>query len=124
MALTTFSLIITGKAIARLFVSDIEVIELASIMFVDVSIMQIFDGIQSVSLGALLGILDSYWATMVTLISYWLLALPLGYVFAFSFDLGALGIWMGFACGLFIAASLLFWRLNYKTLSLAIQSKF
>lgn len=122
MALITFGLLITGKAIAQSFVADTQVVELASVMFLVVGIMQICDGVQSVSLGALRGILDSRWATIVTLISYWLLALPLGYVFAFRFGLGAPGIWLGFACGLFIAASLLFWRMHRQTFRLASQS--
>jgi MATE family multidrug resistance protein len=122
MALITVGLFMTGKAIAQSFVADTQVVNLSSTMFLVVGMMQICDGVQSVSLGALRGILDSRWATIVTLISYWLLALPLGYVFAFQFGLGASGIWLGFACGLFIAASLLFWRMHHQTFRLASQS--
>lgn len=122
MVIITIGLLISGKAIAQLFVADTQVTELASVMFLIVGMMQICDGVQSVSLGALRGILDSRWATIVTLFSYWLLALPLSYVFAFYFSLGAPGIWLGFACGLFIAAFLLFRRLHCQTLCLASQS--
>jgi MATE family multidrug resistance protein len=84
-------------------------------MFIATGVMQIVDGIQSVSLGALRGVLDNRWPTIVTLIAYWLLALPLGYVFAFTFAWGAPGVWAGFGLGLAFAAVALFWRFAVKS---------
>ncbi|NJR71764.1 MAG: hypothetical protein HC782_00905 [Gammaproteobacteria bacterium] len=66
--------------------------------------MQLMDGVQSVSLGALRGMLDNVWPTRVSLIAYWLLALPLAWVIAFQFKVGAAGVWAGFAAGLAVAA--------------------
>lgn len=70
MIVFTVGLLITGRAIAQLFVTDIRVIELASTLFIVVGIMQVCDGVQSVSLGALRGILDSRWATIATLFKH------------------------------------------------------
>jgi len=52
---------------------------------------------------------------MMAFIYYWLCAIPIGYVAAFWFGAGAVGIWAGLATGLFIAAITLtirFWLLT------------
>jgi MATE family multidrug resistance protein len=63
-----------------------------------------------VSLGALRALLDTRWPTGVTLVAYWLVALPLGWLLAMPFGFGAAGFWTGFAIGLASAAILLFRR--------------
>lgn len=110
----TLLLVVAGASIARLFVADEAIVAIARLMFIATGVMQIVDGIQSVSLGALRGILDNRWPTVVTLIAYWLLALPLGYAFAFTLDWGAPGVWAGFGAGLMFAAVMLFWRFSAK----------
>lgn len=99
-----------GERIARTFVDDASVIGIASSMFVAVGLMQVFDGVQSVSLGALRALLDNRWPTAVTLGAYWALALPLGWLLAVPLGQGAAGFWAGFAVALSIAAVLLLRR--------------
>lgn len=108
----TFALLVafTGDHIASAFVDDASVVAIASGMFVAVGAMQFFDGIQSVSLGALRALLDTRWPTGVTLVAYWLVALPLGWLLAMPFGFGAAGFWTGFSIGLASAAILLFRR--------------
>ncbi|PAV72466.1 hypothetical protein WR25_08955 [Diploscapter pachys] len=53
---------------------------------------------------------DYRWPVGVTLLSYWLLALPMSYWLAFHSALGPVGVWVGFACGLAVSAVLLPWR--------------
>jgi MATE family multidrug resistance protein len=108
--LFTTALIVAGANIAAAFIDDRTVIAAATAMFVAVGIMQIFDGIQSVSLGALRALLDNRWPTLVTLGAYWLLALPFGWLFAIPLGFGAAGFWGGFALGLAVAALLLLLR--------------
>lgn len=96
-----------GEHISRLFIDEPDVIAAATAIFVTVGIMQIFDGLQSVGLGALRGLLDNDWPTRVSLVAYWLVALPLSIVFGFTLNLGAPGVWAGFGVGLAVAALLL-----------------
>jgi len=42
---------------------------------------------------------------------YWAVAMPTAFMTAFIVPLGATGIWIGLAAGLFVAATLLGWRL-------------
>ncbi|MCU0494541.1 MAG: MATE family efflux transporter [Chloroflexaceae bacterium] len=114
-ALFTVGLTVGGEQIARAFVGEADVIALATVMCLAIGVMQIFDGVQSVMLGALRGILDTRWPTLVSLVAYWLLALPLGYGLAFGLGMGAPGVWAGFAAGLALAAVLLSWRFRRKS---------
>lgn len=99
-----------GDVIARAFVTDPAVVAAATAMFVAVGVMQVFDGLQSVSLGALRGILDNLWPTRVALVSYWLIALPLSILFGFYLGYGAPGVWSGFGIGLAVGGALFLWR--------------
>jgi MATE family multidrug resistance protein len=110
----TLVLLIFGQAISAAFVSDANVIAVATAMFAAVGLMQVFDGLQSVSLGALRGILDTTWPTHVSIIAYWLIAIPLGYALAFWLSFDAPGLWLGFALGLAVAAVLLIGRLRTR----------
>lgn len=107
----TAILVTSGDWVARQFVSEADVITIATLMFVTVGAMQVGDGVQSVSVGALRGIFDNRYPTVVSLIAYWLIALPLSYAFGFWFKWGAPGVWAGFGGGLVVACVLLVRRL-------------
>jgi MATE family multidrug resistance protein len=51
--------------------------------------------------------------TLITLIAYWIVGLPVGYWLAFPMDMGPHGIWFGLLISLTIAAVLLFVRFHY-----------
>jgi MATE family multidrug resistance protein len=76
------------------------------------AIFQLSDGIQVVGLGALRGMADVKIPTLITLVAYWIIALPLGYILGFSIKMGAFGIWIGLLGGLTIAAVLLYIRFD------------
>jgi MATE family multidrug resistance protein len=110
----TVLLVLVGEGVALLFVSDPAVVLVAAVAFVAVGLMQILDGIQSVSLGALRGILDNDWPTGVSLVGYWVIAMPAGYFAGFVLDWGVAGVWVGFGVGLLVASVLLVWRLRFQ----------
>jgi multidrug resistance protein, MATE family len=115
--LFTVLLIVFGAQVAGLFVREEPVIEAAALMFVVWGMAQVFDGIQSVGVGALRGVFDNRYPTVVSLIAYWLISLPLSYAFGFWFAWGGAGIWAGFCCGLAIASVFLVLRLRKVTQS-------
>ncbi len=98
-----------------LYADELEVLQIASVLLVIAAIFQIFDGVQVVALGALRGLEDVKMPTIVAIISYWLIGLPLGYVLGFKLDLGIEGIWYGLLTGLAITAITLFLRFNILT---------
>ena len=104
-----------------LYIEDSQVIEQAAILMIVAGLFQLSDGIQVVALGALRGMSDVKIPTLITLIAYWIIGLPLGYVFGFTLGQGALGVWYGLLAGLTIAAVLLFIRFN--NLSMKLQNQ-
>jgi MATE family multidrug resistance protein len=70
-------------------------------------IFQIADGVQVTAMGGLRGLADVRAPMLFAFTYYWLCAIPIGYLAAFVFKAGAVGIWAGLATGLFIAADTL-----------------
>lgn len=103
--------LLAGKWLAGQFVDDGAVIAAAGSIFVVVGLFQIFDGAQVACLGALRGMSDVNVPMAITFLTYWVVALPLGYVLGFWLEWRAVGVWMGLAFGLLAAATLLRWRL-------------
>lgn len=103
----------TKNIIPHYFSKSENVISIASALFVIAAIFQLSDGLQAVALGVLRGVQDVRIPTAITLIAYWIIALPLSYWFAFNQNLGIYGVWYGLSIGLTIAAILLFFRFNY-----------
>jgi MATE family multidrug resistance protein len=94
------------------YTTDSQVIEVASSLLIIAAFFQISDGVQVVGLGALRGLADVRIPTAITLVAYWVLGLPVGYVLATYFNMGVYGIWYGLLLGLSVAAILLTLRFN------------
>ena len=95
------------------FSSEKEIIELASKLLIIAAMFQLFDGIQVTAIGALRGLEDVKYPTFITLVGYWLIALPLAYLLAFTFKLETIGIWIALLVSLTFVAVALSWRFNY-----------
>jgi multidrug resistance protein, MATE family len=101
------SLFVAARPLAGLFVDDPAVVETAARLLVIAAIFQIFDGGQVVGAGALRGLTDVRVPTAITFVAYWLIALPLGYIWGVRGGGGPEGIWAALALGLAAAALLL-----------------
>ena len=108
--------------IAGLYINDQEVINIAIVLITVGGFFQLFDGIQAVSLGILRGIADVNLPTGITLVAYWGLGLPVGYVLAFWFGYQGLGLWLGLTAGLAFAAIFLTWRFYVRVKQMEIES--
>ncbi len=95
-----------------LYIDDPEVISLSASLLIIAGLFQLSDGVQVVGLGILRGLEDVKIPTIVTLIAYWVLGLPLGYVMAFEWGWAEKGIWIGLLTGLTITAVMLFYRFH------------
>ena len=115
MSLSAVSFWFGGLWLARGFVNDPAVVELAARLLVVAAIFQLFDGAQVIGSGALRGLSDVRVPAAITFVSYWLLAIPGGYVLGLHTSLGAVGIWTGLAAGLAVAAVLHAWRFTLLT---------
>jgi MATE family multidrug resistance protein len=96
--------------IPALFVPDEEVIKIAAMLMLIAGLYQFFDGMQVVLLGALRGFEDVKIPMFIQTGVYFFVVLPVCYVLAFTFRLGAAGIWTGYLAGLFLVSILLLLR--------------
>jgi multidrug resistance protein, MATE family len=115
MLVSTAILVLFGGLIAKAMASTPAVATLAAGMFVVMAFLQIVDGVQTTALGALRGIGDTRWPTVVSLVAYWIIALPLAWLLAFPAGFGPLAIWAGYGLGLAFAAVMLPLRFLRRT---------
>lgn len=104
-----------GGVIAAWFVRDSAVIALAAQLLIVASLFQLFDGVQVIAASSLRGITDVRIPALITLVAYWGVALPLGYLFGVRGPYGAVGVWTALAGGLAFAAIFLTARFVRRT---------
>ena len=114
MAICGFMFIIFREPLAALYVKDEFVRNLAASLLVIAAAFQVSDGIQAVGLGVLRGLTDVKVPTLVTFFAYWVIAIPLGYVLGFTFEMGVSGIWYALLTGLTLAGLLHIIRFQNK----------
>jgi multidrug resistance protein, MATE family len=107
--------VLGGEFLAGLFIESSDVVRLAAQLLLIAAIFQIADGLQVVAISALRGLSDVRVPALVAVLAYWVLAVPFGAALAFGWKQGAVGIWIGLATGLGVAAFSLVWRFQRKT---------
>ena len=107
--------IVLNEFLPTLYIDNEDVIRIASSLIVIAALFQISDGIQGVGIGVLRGLTDVKIPTLITFIAYWVLALPIGYLFGFVFHFGVEGVWVGLLLGLTASAAMLTIRFNIKS---------
>ena len=115
MVIFAVVIVIFKGSMVRWFTSDQQVIEIASRLLLFAAAFQVFDGVQVVSLGLLRGMEDARVPARLTMLSYWVVALPVSYFFGIYLAGGMDGLWTGLTLGLFVAAALLYLRFIKQT---------
>jgi multidrug resistance protein, MATE family len=121
MSATALIFILFREFLPSLYIDDLDVIKMSASLLVIAGLFQLSDGIQVVALGALRGMADVRVPTIVTLVAYWIIGLPLGYVFGFILDMKEVGIWYGLLIGLTITGALLLFRFHSLSAKLLKQ---
>ena len=89
-----------------------EILRIGTLLLVLASMFQFVDAAQVMALSLLRGLQDTRVPMLITVISYWLIGIPISYILGFIFDFRGTGIWLGLVVGLAIAALLLWSRFN------------
>jgi multidrug resistance protein, MATE family len=87
------------------FTGETQIISLAAKLLIIAALFQLF--------GVLRGLEDVKVPTVIALVGYWLIALPLSYLLAFNLKLETVGIWIGLLVALMTVSGGLLWRLHY-----------
>lgn len=104
MGLMAILFALANKPIVALYITDQVVAPMAVNLLIIAAFFQLSDGVQCVSLGVLRGIADTKIPTLVTIIAYWVIGIPSGWIMATTFDMGLYGIWVGLSLGLTFSA--------------------
>ena len=122
MSFSGIIFVVGREFLPSLYIENLTVIRMAAPLLIVAALFQLSDGIQVIGLGALRGMSDVKIPTIITFVSYWIFALPIGYVLSFWFKMGALGVWLGLFLGLTLSAGANFIRYRKKVAKL--ESRF
>lgn len=108
----TVAFVVLRHYIPQLFTTNAEVIAMTAELMLFVALYQLSDGLQNISVGILRGLQDVRIITPIAILSYWVLNLPVGYLFGFTLGMGPSGLFLGYFVGLTVAAVLLMLRIR------------
>ena len=106
MCVTALLMLTLPEIIIGVYTQEVEVARIAVGLLFFAAIFQISDGLQVSGLAALRGLKDTKIPMFVNVIAYWVVGLPLGYLFGINYNLGPEGLWIGLILGLSVAAVL------------------
>lgn len=112
MALTCLLFLTTAPFLVTLFLDpnvagNAHALALAASFLVVAGLFQLVDGAQVVSAHALRGLSDTTIPMLLAIAGYWLIGLPIAYIFGFVLHMRGVGIWLGLAAGLAFVAVVL-----------------
>lgn len=115
-------LFVFKEPVASLYHTDTEVIELTSKFLILAIFYQLADSFGAPIQGVLRGYKDVRILFFIAIVSYWLIGLPIGWIFANYTALEAFGYWIGITIGLTCGAIALLWRQFYIQKQYAFKS--
>ncbi|MGQ1888934.1 MATE family efflux transporter [Thermophagus sp. OGC60D27] len=115
MGLSAALFVFFRNVLPALFIDQEAVTSIAAGLMIVAGAFQLFDGMQVTMLGALRGLEDVRIPFGMLLVAYFGLALPTGWLFAFVWNAGPLGIWYGYLLGLFSISLFLLLRFRWMT---------
>jgi MATE family multidrug resistance protein len=104
----------------KIYTHDARVLALGPSLLWIAAAFQIFDGIQTVSTGALRGLGETRVPMIANLVGYWVMGLPLGLILCFVLKWGVYGMWIGLTLSLIVIASTLLVRWNRDSARVAL----
>ncbi len=121
MLLAALMFLLWPRPLIELFSRDPRVLAVAPGLLGIVAAFEIFDGIQTVSTGALRGLGETHAPMWANLVGYWVMGLPLGFFLCFGLGWGIYGLWIGLTLALIVIALalLLRWRRDARRQLLA-----
>lgn len=90
--------------------ANAETVKLILSLFSITAFALIVDSFRNVLIGAVRGLLDTRVPMLVTLLSLWLIGIPLSYFLAFNLNWGVIGVAIGSASGMLIGAIIMWFR--------------
>ena len=112
MIMSAFGLTVAllPQTISEMYVSDEAVWAISRWTLTAVGLMVIFDGVMTVTMGALRGMGDVRWPAFMHGIAFWVAGVPAAYLLAFPAGFGAVGLILGISVAMLLSLILLSFR--------------
>jgi multidrug resistance protein, MATE family len=94
--------------------NNFEIIKIAKQFFYIAAFFQMIEAVRIALFGTLLGLKDAQYSFWVSVISFWCISLPVGYVLAFNLKMNGNGFWLGIVLGAICSVVLLYPRFRSK----------
>ena len=107
MLISSIILLIFGDLVINLYNKEEEVLNIAMSLLFIFAFYQLSDGIQAVGVGILRGLYDVNIPTLIAILAYWVVGLPMSYILSNALEWGVQGAWIGLSLGLTVSATLL-----------------
>lgn len=127
MALTALAMVTIPKPLIAIYVDPWDpknavLVGFALQYIVIAAAFQLFDGVQAVAAGVLRGLQDTRIPMWIAAFAYWVPGIGTALFLGFYTPMEGVGIWIGLAIGLTVAAALLGWRWHRRdTLGLTVR---
>ncbi|MDQ2089260.1 MATE family efflux transporter [Marimonas arenosa] len=99
-----------------------EVLAVGVVLMAAAALFQLVDAAQVIALGLLRGVQDTKVPMLMAVVAYWVIGVPVSYGLGFPAGLGGVGVWLGLAIGLAVAAGLLMWRFWARAMQAAVPA--
>ncbi len=109
------------NVIPLIFTTNAEVIELTSTLLLFVAAYQIPDGLQCIGVGIMRGMQDVRIIPLIAFFSYWVCNMPIAYLCAFRWGMGAEGLYVGYIISFIVAAGLMYLRIKSRLRGLSAK---
>ena len=100
-----------------------EIVQDIKKFFMISAVFQICEAMRISLFGALRALKDTHFTLLISIISFWCIALPLGYLLATYYKCGGMGLWYGMVIGASSSTLLLYWRFKSKIHRLSYRQK-
>jgi len=117
MTVSAVTFAVAPEPLARLYTPEPEVIALVVAVLPLAALFQWVDGAQAVAFGVLRGLGDTRWPSVLALVAFWGLAVPLQLGLTHGLGWGLPGVWWGLVAGLSTVAALLLARIRWFDLT-------
>ncbi|WP_029057729.1 MATE family efflux transporter [Stappia stellulata] len=107
--------LVSPETAARLVTDDPVTVAAASEALFVAGLMLSVDAMMAVALGALRGMGDVWWPTMLQIAAFWCVAIPVAYIGGLVMDLGAGALIGGLLAGILVSLAGLLWRFHRAT---------
>ncbi|HSW68644.1 MAG TPA: MATE family efflux transporter [Gammaproteobacteria bacterium] len=85
-------------------------LQLTILIFFIIAFSQIFDAVRNILIGILRGLFDTRFPMYISLLTIWIIGMPLSYILAFPLNFGAIGFVIGGMLGMFGGTIVMLYR--------------